>query len=98
MTDLNRKIKHWMGMVAGASRLYDRSFGSMLSVVAFHRVDDEIGSGPITCTAETFEEGDFKSARKEEAEEARAHAKLKKARKAERRRKKKPVNKKKKRK
>ena len=56
MTDLNRKIKHWVGMVAGASRLYDRSFGSMLSVVAFHRVDDEIGSGPITCTAETFED------------------------------------------
>ena len=48
--------------------------------------------------AETFEESDFKSAKREEIEEARAHAKRKKARKAERQRKKKPANKKKKRK
>ncbi len=49
-------------------------------------------------TAETFEASDFKSAKREEVEEARAHAKRKKARKAERQRKKKPSNKKKKRK
>ncbi len=48
--------------------------------------------------AETFEETDFKSAKREEEEEARSHAKRKKARKAERQRKKKPATKKKRRK
>ncbi|HET9722197.1 MAG TPA: preprotein translocase subunit SecA, partial [Candidatus Saccharimonadales bacterium] len=48
-------------------------------------------------TAEQYEEGDFESARKEQATEAREHAKRKKARKAERQRKKKPTHKKKKR-
>jgi hypothetical protein len=48
--------------------------------------------------AEQYDEGDFKSERKEQAEEARAHSKRKKARKAERQRKKKSSAKKKKRK
>jgi preprotein translocase subunit SecA len=49
-------------------------------------------------TAENYDAGDFQSAQKEQIEEARAHAKRKKARKAERQRKKKPAAKKKKRK
>jgi preprotein translocase subunit SecA len=48
--------------------------------------------------AEEFDAGDFTSEAKEQAEEAKAHAKLKKARKAERQRKKKNSAKKKKRK
>jgi preprotein translocase subunit SecA len=48
--------------------------------------------------AETFDEGDFKSGQREQAEEARVHAKRKKARKAERQRKKKTTVKRKKRK
>jgi preprotein translocase subunit SecA len=49
-------------------------------------------------TADNYDAGDFQSAQKEQIEEARAHAKRKKARKAERQRKKKPAAKKKKRK
>jgi preprotein translocase subunit SecA len=48
--------------------------------------------------AETFEETDFLSDKKEQEQQARLHATRKKARKAERQRKKKPANKKKKRK
>jgi preprotein translocase subunit SecA len=48
--------------------------------------------------AEQYDAGDFKSEQKEQAEEARAHAQRKRARKAERQRKKKTTSKKKKRK
>ena len=56
MSNFNRRIKHWLGRAAGFGRIYDRSFGGMLSCVAFHRVDDQIGTGPITCTSKMFEE------------------------------------------
>jgi peptidoglycan/xylan/chitin deacetylase (PgdA/CDA1 family) len=55
MVTLNKRIKTAMGAVASVTGLYERGFGSLVTVTAFHRVNDSIPEDGLTCSSEKFD-------------------------------------------
>ena len=56
MTNLNRRIKHWMGEPPAPADMYERKFGSMFRWSHSIAWTMPSKSGPLTCTPETFED------------------------------------------
>jgi peptidoglycan/xylan/chitin deacetylase (PgdA/CDA1 family) len=54
MLDKKKIIKTLMGRIAGLSGAYERAFASGMMVVAFHRVNDELATDPLTCSSAQF--------------------------------------------
>lgn len=56
MTDhIRKKLKSVMGRVAGLAGAYDRRFRSQMTIVAFHRVNDQLPGDTLTCSPAKFE-------------------------------------------
>jgi peptidoglycan/xylan/chitin deacetylase (PgdA/CDA1 family) len=55
MSGWRKQTKGLLGRIAGMSGLYARRFRTHMTIVAFHRVSDEIPVDGLTCTAATFE-------------------------------------------
>jgi peptidoglycan/xylan/chitin deacetylase (PgdA/CDA1 family) len=54
-TRFSRRVKDAIGRVAGMSGVYARHFSSRMTVVAFHRVTDELAEDDLTCGSRKFE-------------------------------------------
>jgi peptidoglycan/xylan/chitin deacetylase (PgdA/CDA1 family) len=52
---LRSEIKGFAGRVAGATGLYARNFRSKMTIVAFHRINDQIAADGLTCDSQKFE-------------------------------------------
>jgi peptidoglycan/xylan/chitin deacetylase (PgdA/CDA1 family) len=52
---LSRGVKDMLGRFAAARGAYARYFGSRMTVVAFHRVTDEMPEDDLTCGVQKFE-------------------------------------------
>jgi hypothetical protein len=50
-----KKIKMVLGRAAGLSGTYSRHFRSKLTIVAFHRVNDQLPADGLTCRSDKFE-------------------------------------------
>jgi peptidoglycan/xylan/chitin deacetylase (PgdA/CDA1 family) len=50
-----RRVKSLCGRVAAVTGAYNRDFRSKMSVVAFHRVSDDIPEDELTCSSAKFE-------------------------------------------
>ncbi len=55
MLKFNKSIKTAVGKVASVTGLYERGFGSLVTVTAFHRVNDSIPEDGLTCSSEKFD-------------------------------------------
>jgi peptidoglycan/xylan/chitin deacetylase (PgdA/CDA1 family) len=53
--DLKKKLKTILGRAADAAGICERRFGSVMTIVAFHRVNDTLPDDGLTCTAAKFE-------------------------------------------
>jgi hypothetical protein len=54
-TRLSRRVKDVIGRAAGMSGIYARHFSSRMTVVAFHRITDELAEDELTCGSRKFE-------------------------------------------
>lgn len=52
---LKKTLKSLSGRVAGLTGAYEREFRSRMTVVAFHRITDELPEDGLTCGSEKFE-------------------------------------------
>ena len=52
---MKKKLKEAMGRIAGVAGLYRRQFRSSMTIVVFHRVNDDIGADGLTCSSAKFE-------------------------------------------
>lgn len=52
---MKRAVKSLMGRAAGMAGIYARNFHSKLTIVAFHRVNDQIESDGLTCSSRKFQ-------------------------------------------
>jgi len=55
MLHSKRMLKSVLGRVAGASGAYEPAFRSTMMIVAFHRVNDQLPGGALTCGSAKFE-------------------------------------------
>jgi peptidoglycan/xylan/chitin deacetylase (PgdA/CDA1 family) len=53
--EIRKKLKTWLGHAAGMSGAYNRAFRTKLTIVAFHRVNNELSEDALTCTSRKFE-------------------------------------------
>ena len=51
----NRRVKDVLGRVANISGVYERCFRTHMTIVAFHRVTDELPADGLTCSSAGFE-------------------------------------------
>jgi preprotein translocase subunit SecA len=96
--DLQGTLRHEIVRAVAHAQPADMAMEQAVETELTRAARGSVDNASRITAAETFEESDFKSERREQEEESREHAKRKKARKAERQRKKKPANKKRKRK
>ena len=54
-TRLSRCVKDVLGRMADAGRIYARNFRSQMTIVAFHRISDEVAEDELTCDSRKFE-------------------------------------------
>jgi peptidoglycan/xylan/chitin deacetylase (PgdA/CDA1 family) len=52
---IRKRLKSVMGQVAGLTGAYERRFRSQMTIVAFHRVNDELAGDSLTCSPAKFE-------------------------------------------
>ena len=55
MADVKTSIKTVCGQVAGITGIYAREFRTKMTIVAFHRVSDQMPEDGLTCRARKFE-------------------------------------------
>jgi len=53
--DMRNRLKSTMGRVARLTGAYERRFRSQMTIVAFHRVNDELPGDALTCAPAKFE-------------------------------------------
>src|SRR5579863_8772744 len=52
---IRKLLKSVIGQVAGLTGAYERRFRSQMTIVAFHRVNDELAGDSLTCSPAKFE-------------------------------------------
>jgi len=52
---IRKQIKSVLGRAAGLTGAYERRFRLQMTIVAFHRVNDQLANDPLTCSAAKFE-------------------------------------------
>ena len=53
---IRKQLKRVIGRAAGLTGAYERHFRSQMTIVAFHRVNDQLRDDSLTCTPAKFEE------------------------------------------
>jgi peptidoglycan/xylan/chitin deacetylase (PgdA/CDA1 family) len=53
-TDIKKGLKTVLGRAADVTGVFERSFGSVMTIVAFHRVNDELPEDGLTCPSAKF--------------------------------------------
>jgi peptidoglycan/xylan/chitin deacetylase (PgdA/CDA1 family) len=53
---IRKQVKSVMGRVAGLTGAYERRFRSQMTIVAFHRVNDQLAGDSLTCSTAKFED------------------------------------------
>jgi peptidoglycan/xylan/chitin deacetylase (PgdA/CDA1 family) len=54
-TGIRKQLKRAMGWAAGVTGAYERRFRSQMTIVAFHRVNDQLAGDTLTCSPAKFE-------------------------------------------
>ena len=52
---IRKQLKSVMGRFAGLTGAYERRFRSQMTIVAFHRVNDQLPGDSLTCSPAKFE-------------------------------------------